>query len=105
MITQYPHILKLYLSTSAPSLVDGEWVFGATSDIELACRAEANTKGSIMATASGDTVNYSYTVYLPKMDINIPVGTDCKLKLSDIVEYPLKVKWNENGQLNSRIWL
>jgi len=42
MSFQYPHILKLSLSTSAPSLVDGVNVFGDTEELELECRAEPN---------------------------------------------------------------
>lgn len=105
MVTQYPHSLVVELPASQPTLVDGEWVFSNSSQVELPCRAEPNSGNKSIATQSGELVVFEFTVYLSKTDIEIPFDADCTLNISGTREIKSKVKRHENGQLNSRIWL
>jgi hypothetical protein len=105
MVAQYPHILVIELPTSHPVQVNGEWVFSGVTSTEFVCRAEPNSGNKTILSQSGEMVVFEFTVYLPKMDIEIPFGVDCTLKISGTREIKAKVKRHENGQLNSRIWL
>ena len=108
MAVQYPHIITFKLNENpAPTFTDGEWVFSdeGSEDLALKCRAESNTNGSTVGTASGEAINYSYTVYMEKLSIEIPYGTKCTLTMGDVTFEDMNVKWVSKGQFNTRIWL
>lgn len=106
MISQYPHIIEIELNPTSPILKNGEWVFGSLNPVSVECRAEPNgSGGTIIESASGKLVSYSYTVYLRKLNFEIPFGTKCKVIYPSSKEIEMTVLRHENGQLNSRIWL
>lgn len=103
MLVQYPHILVI--KTSSRSLVDGEWVFTESEPIELECRGELNTSGRTIGSSSGSAITFDYQIFLPLMDTELKIGSTVTLKITETKQIEGVIKNQENGQLNSRIWL
>jgi hypothetical protein len=104
MISQYPHIISISLPNATPPVLkSGEWVFGTEQGaVSYPCRCEPNSKGNTIPTASGDLVAYSYTVYLPTLNIDIPFNTKCTLTIGTLI-INTTIKWSMNYQLHSEI--
>lgn len=105
MVTQYPHILVFTTSSTSPTLnSDGVWEFGTTTSTTIECRAEANSKGVTVSTASGDSIQFDYIVFTKSRN-ELKFDTECQLTLSPTRTIKAKVKRFELGQLNARIWI
>jgi hypothetical protein len=105
MVKQYPHILKLTITTPASQDGSGNWVPGSTSNVEVSCRFETNAGDAFVKLDQGETVKYDGIVYMPLSDVNIAPGTSVEVLNGAEVLSKGTVKRFSKGQLNARVWL
>lgn len=110
MITQYPDILTYQVQDAGTFDNDGNPIAGGLGDVvELKCRAEVSSGNGIVKNVDGETINYSWIIYLPlgqEGGNSIPVGTKVNVvsdRQSVFLTDTVKRFWP--GQLNARIWL
>lgn len=107
MVTQYPHALIITWNPTPVLDENGEWASSGeiSGNFESICRAEPNNDSRRKLTGvDGSTIDFAFTVFMPKSSIVIPYGADVALTI-DGSTITGTVKRAFNGQLNSRIWL
>lgn len=85
----------------------GEWIVASrTWKLLTKCRDDANSSGNKIETTDGQVYVFSYTIYLPKGLIKVPIGANIEVKdkngntraSGEIIKF-------YNGQLHSIIWV
>ncbi|WP_133575174.1 hypothetical protein [Pedobacter metabolipauper] len=109
MIVQYPHILRFTIVTDAVPYEDsnGDTVIpvGTAGVFEIKCRFETNSKGSTIPSNDGENVIYSWMIYMPLNQIDIPKRIDV-VGLNKGVEFAKGTVLNfSRDQLNARAWV
>jgi hypothetical protein len=75
VVTQYPHIATVILTTDGGRDGKGYPLPPVETIITLICRAEVNTSNAIINTADGSTYNFKYVVYIKAGQTEIPVSS------------------------------
>ncbi|MDX9847465.1 MAG: hypothetical protein RBT74_10840 [Tenuifilaceae bacterium] len=105
MVVQYPHSISVTWKTQPTKDANGDWVEGIPQVFTSACRAETNGEGKTLTGVDGRAINFSFAVYLPKTEQVIPYGASVEISLSASQVVRGEVKNQQNGQLNSRLWV
>lgn len=105
MVVQYPHSITVIWRTQPTKDANGDWVEGTPQTFSSICRAEANGEGKTLTGVDGRAINYSFAVYMPKTSQVIPYGASVEITLGSSHVVKGEVKNQQNGQLNSRLWV
>ena len=109
MVVQYPHILKFSIVTGGSEEIDenGDTVIvpGATTTIEVKCRFEPNGSGEQIPSADGLKLDYSWIVYMPLGQPEIPEGIDVTGYLNERLIASGNVKRFNEGTMNAMAWV
>ncbi len=105
MVTQYPHRIKVSVkSGSVKDPVTGNYTKGTGAGYEFPCRAEMSKGNEEIKGVDGSDLAFSYTVYMSKTTIDLVYGSEVEIQLlNKTVKGTLKRQ--ENGQLNTRLWV
>lgn len=103
---QYPHSIKIsWAIEPEQDPVTLEYPDSAKAGpYTFECRSETNSEAKKVPGEDGDMIDYSFNVYMPRTDIQIPIGADYTLT-NDSGVFSGKVKWSDNRRFNSRLWL
>ncbi|PZX18105.1 hypothetical protein LX69_01142 [Breznakibacter xylanolyticus] len=105
VVMQYPHSITITAKGATGIDGDGNPTEGATTVVFTGtCRAEANGTGQLLRGDDGSEMNYSFTVYLPKMETDISANSEAEIIIGNMT-IKGSVKRHSNGQLNSRLWV
>lgn len=108
MVKQYPDILQYDIVTTGQPYQDddGDWVVPEPSveTTQIACRAEANTKGDYAIAEDGQQIKYGWVVYYQKK-VEIPFGTQITVARDGNTRASGTVKRSVVDQLNSKAWV
>ncbi|MBN8852228.1 MAG: hypothetical protein J0H07_10255 [Sphingobacteriales bacterium] len=105
-ISQYPHTLTLTSISDSVQDGNGNWMQGAVTVSERACRAEPSSSGRYLVGSDGDKIYYDFVIYMPLPAGTIGAGTKAEITNQDL-EFLAKgtIKRFNRGQLNARAWL
>lgn len=105
MVTQHPHRIKITAIGTTGIDGDGNPIAGIDEVLhEGICRAEPNGTGETLRGDDGNVINFAFTVYLPKMDVDVVPNSNVEIAIGNKTVKGL-VKRHHNGQLNSRLWV
>lgn len=105
MVTQYPHSLSVTWRAQPTKDANGDWEEGAIQTFTSACRAETNGEGKTFTGVDGSAIHFSFAVYMPRTEQVIPYGASVEITLGTSHVVKGEVKNQQNGQLNSRLWV
>lgn len=109
-MVRYPHKLKFNVigSESEPYQDgNGDWLIptNTETEVELSCRAEPNGQGKVIAGEDGNSLVYSWSVYMAKDAVKVEYGQ--AIEVYNGAE--LLAKGNclmfSRGQMNARLWV
>lgn len=104
MVVQYPHTADITQVTDVGTDSNGYPIPPMTETISVICRGEPNSRNAVINMPDGTAYQYSYTVYIKRGQVDVDIGSDITLHLSDR-NISGKVKMYSRGQLNQRIWI
>lgn len=110
MVTQYPHILKFDAVIAEEPYKDenGDTVIppGVVTTIEIICRFEPNSKGETIITNDGKSLLYSWMIYMPLGQLDIPNKIEViGYQDNGSVKGQGTIERFDRGQLNARAWV
>ena len=105
MVEQYPHSISVTWKTQPTKDENGDWVEGSESIFTSNCRVEGNSEGKTITGVDGSAIYFTFNVFMPKTDTVIPYGASAEMTLASNHIVKGAVKYQRNGQLNSRLWV
>ncbi|MCW0484061.1 hypothetical protein [Gaoshiqia sediminis] len=91
-------------NASEPVLTDGKWSV-ESADFSSICRAEPAGKGDVLRGTDGNEISFAFVVYLPKASTILSAGSKVTIAFEDGSLVNATLKRQQNGQLNSRLWV
>jgi hypothetical protein len=106
-MVRYPHILTVtYSDKPVLDTTTGKYTASAKGTYSSVCRAESNSKGTLIINSEGNQVKYAYVVYLPVLDRSFPFGANASLadEFGNIF-FKGTVHGFEQLQKSTKLWL
>jgi hypothetical protein len=106
-VVRYPHIITIdYAAPPVLNPTTGQYTPATKGAYSCICRAESNSKGTLIVNAEGNQVKYSYAVYLPVLTVKLPFGAP--VVITDealVVFFKGTIQGFEQLQKSTKVWV